>query len=129
MLPLRDGLFSCPRFLATRSSQIWKTEDYPLSGSHTSMYLFYLWLYSPLLGLDRFFSFLILYTVGRTPLTGNQPVARPLPTHRTTQPQNKCRQTCMPRVGFEPTTSVFERAKRVYALDSAATVIGFDVSS
>jgi hypothetical protein len=38
-----------------------------------------------LLDLGRFFSFLILYTVGRTPWTGDQPVARPLPTHRTTQ--------------------------------------------
>jgi hypothetical protein len=34
-------------------------------------------------GLGHFFSFFILYTVGRTPLTGDQPVARPLPTHRT----------------------------------------------
>jgi hypothetical protein len=34
------------------------------------------------LGLGRFFSFLIPYTVGRTPWTGDQPVARPLPTHR-----------------------------------------------
>jgi hypothetical protein len=31
----------------------------------------------------------------------------------------------MPRVGFEPTTPVFERAKIVHALDRAATVIGF----
>jgi hypothetical protein len=31
------------------------------------------------------FSFLILYTVSRTPWTGDQSVARPLPTHRTTQ--------------------------------------------
>jgi hypothetical protein len=30
----------------------------------------------------------------------------------------------MPCVGFEPTISVFERAKTVYALDRAATVIG-----
>jgi hypothetical protein len=30
----------------------------------------------------------------------------------------------MPRVGFEPTTPVFESAKRVHALDRAATVIG-----
>jgi hypothetical protein len=30
----------------------------------------------------------------------------------------------MIRVGFEPTTPVFERAKTVYALDRAATVIG-----
>jgi hypothetical protein len=34
-------------------------------------------------------SFLIFYTVGRTPWMGDQPVARPLPTHRTTQTQNK----------------------------------------
>jgi hypothetical protein len=30
----------------------------------------------------------------------------------------------MPRVGMEPTTPVFERAKTVYVLDGAATVIG-----
>jgi hypothetical protein len=30
----------------------------------------------------RFFSFFIVYTVGRTPSMGDQPVARPLPTHR-----------------------------------------------
>jgi hypothetical protein len=36
-----------------------------------------------------FFSFLILYTVGRTPWTGDQPVVRPLPIHRTSQTQNK----------------------------------------
>jgi hypothetical protein len=42
----------------------------------------YVWLYSPLLDLGRFFSFLIMYTVGTILLTGDQPVARPLPTHR-----------------------------------------------
>jgi hypothetical protein len=41
-----------------------------------------------LLDLGRFLNFLILYTVGRTPWTGDQPVARPLPKHRTTK-QNK----------------------------------------
>jgi hypothetical protein len=30
----------------------------------------------------------------------------------------------MPRVGYEPTIPVFERAKTVHALDRAATVIG-----
>jgi hypothetical protein len=30
----------------------------------------------------------------------------------------------MPRVGFEPKIPMFERAKTVYALDRAATVIG-----
>jgi hypothetical protein len=33
-------------------------------------------------------------------------------------------QTSMPRVGFEPTIPVFEREKKVHALDRAATVIG-----
>jgi hypothetical protein len=67
------------------------------------------------------FQFLNLYAVGRT---GDQAVARPLPRHRTTQTQNKRTQTSMPRMGFEPTTPVFERAETVLALDRAATVVG-----
>jgi hypothetical protein len=35
------------------------------------------------------FIFLILYTFCRTPWTGDQPVTRPLPTHRTTLTHNK----------------------------------------
>jgi hypothetical protein len=54
------------------------------------------------------FQFLNLYTVSRTPWTGDQPVARPLPTHRITQTQNKRTQTSMPRVGFEPMIPVFD---------------------
>jgi hypothetical protein len=76
------------------------------------------------LDIGDFFNFLILYTVGRTPWTGDQPVARPLPTNRTAKTQNKRTQTSMPQVGFEPTIPVFERAKRVHALDRAATVTG-----
>jgi hypothetical protein len=46
------------------------------------------WLYSPLLGPGLFFSFVIFfYTDGRTPWTSDQPVARPLPAHRTAQTQ------------------------------------------
>jgi hypothetical protein len=60
-------------------------------------------------------------------LEGHQPVARPLPTHRTTQIQNKQTQTSMPRVGFEPTIPVFERAKRVHALDRAVIEIGLSM--
>jgi hypothetical protein len=45
-----------------------------------------------LFGLGRFFSFFILYTVGRIPSTMDQPVARPPTTHRTTQTQNKLAQ-------------------------------------
>jgi hypothetical protein len=70
------------------------------------------------------FSFLILYTVGKTPSSGDQPVARPLPTHRTTQTENKFKHTSMPRVRLEPTTTVFEWEKAVHALDRGATAIG-----
>jgi hypothetical protein len=62
--------------------------------------------------VKRFVSlqFLILKTVGRTPWRGDQPVTRPLPTHRTIQTQNKRVQTSLPWVGFESTIPVFERA-------------------
>jgi hypothetical protein len=73
--------------------------------------------------LANFFQFFNLYTVGRTPWRGDQPVARPLLTHRTTQTQTKRTQAFVPRVGFEPTTPMYERAKAVHALDRAATVI------
>jgi hypothetical protein len=42
-----------------------------------------------LLKFGRFVTFLILYKVGRTPWTGDQPVARSLPTHRMAQTRNK----------------------------------------
>jgi hypothetical protein len=76
----------------------------------------------PLWALAAFFTS-IIYTqsVG---LVGRVIVARPLPTHRTTQTQNKRKQTSMPRVGFEPTIPAFERAKTVHGLDRAATVAG-----
>jgi hypothetical protein len=54
----------------------------------------YIWLYSPLLGLGPFFSFLILYTVGRTLWTSDKPVTWPLPTHRITQTQNEGKHPC-----------------------------------
>jgi hypothetical protein len=72
----------------------------------------------------RFFSFLIFYTAGGTPWTRDQPIRKSLPTHRTTQTQNKRTKTSMSGVGFEPTIPVFERAKTVHALHRAATVIG-----
>jgi hypothetical protein len=75
---------------------------------HSFIYLFiHQWLYSPLLGPGLFFSCVIFfYTDGR-------PVARPLPTHRTTQKQNKRTQASMPWVGFAPTIPAYERAKTV----------------
>jgi hypothetical protein len=49
------------------------------------------WLYSFLLDPGLSFSFVIFfYAEGRTHWTGDQPVTRPLPTHRTTQTHNKC---------------------------------------
>jgi hypothetical protein len=68
-------------------------------------------------------SILILYKVGWTPWMGNQPVARPLPTHRKPQIQNKRTMTSKTRVRFEPTILAFAE-KTVHALDHAITVIG-----
>jgi hypothetical protein len=89
---------------------------------------FFRWFCNPLLGPGHFFSVLILYTVGRTPWTGDQPVARLLPILRTTQTQNKRKETSMSLVGIEPTTPASERAKTVHALDCAVTVIGRDMT-
>jgi hypothetical protein len=47
------------------------------------------WLFQPIQGLRLLFNSVILLFTERTPLTGDQLVARPLPKHRTTQPQNK----------------------------------------
>jgi hypothetical protein len=68
-----------------------------------------------LFGLGRFFNFLVFYTVGRTPWTGDQLVARSLPARRTARTQNKRTQTSIPQMGFEPTIPVSERAKTVRA--------------
>jgi hypothetical protein len=75
----------------------------------------------PFVGLRPLFQFLIFYVVGRIPWAGDQPVARPLPAHRTSQTERT--QTCMPRVGFETTIPVFLRAKTVHVLDRVANVI------
>jgi hypothetical protein len=79
--------------------------------------------YSLLLGYSPCFSFLIFYIVSRTPWTGDQPFARPLPAHRTAQTQNKRTQIPILQLGFELTISLFERAKVGHALDHAVTVI------
>jgi hypothetical protein len=41
---------------------------------------------------------IFFYTDDRTPWTSDQPVARPLPTHRTTQTQNKRTHTHTPNI-------------------------------
>jgi hypothetical protein len=59
---------------------------------------------------------IILFTDGRFPWTGDRPVVRPLPKHRTTKTQNKRIHT------FEPMIPASELAKTIHALDRAATV-------
>jgi hypothetical protein len=71
-----------------------------------------------LVDLGRFFSFLI-YTLSVGLLGwGNSPSQGRYYT------QNKCTQTSMPRMRFEPNIPVFERTKTIHDLDGAATVIG-----
>jgi hypothetical protein len=70
----------------------------------------------PFIGPRPLFQFLNIYTVVRLIYKGYHPVPRPLPTHRTTQTQNKRTQTSVPWVGFAPTISVFEREKTFHAL-------------
>jgi hypothetical protein len=54
--------------------------------SHSFIHSFINGSISPLLAPGHFFQFRnLFYTVGRTPWTSDQPVTRPLPTHRTTQ--------------------------------------------
>jgi hypothetical protein len=69
-----------------------------------------------LVDLGRFFSFRLLGQ-GISPLQGRY-------LHAEQHKQNKRTHTSMPRVGFEPTIPVFERAKTVHALDRAVTVTG-----
>jgi hypothetical protein len=66
------------------------------------------------------FSVFWSFTGGRTPWTGDQLVARPLPKHRITQAEKNAHthQTSFPWVGFETTIP----AKTVHASDRWATV-------
>jgi hypothetical protein len=52
----------------------------------------------------------LIHTFGRTPWTGDQPVARPLPIHA---------QTSTPPVGFEPTIPVFAYVRKKRAPPSS----------
>jgi hypothetical protein len=55
-------------------------------------------------------------------LVGDQPVARPLPTHSKTQTEKTHTETSMSWVQLEQTTSVSKREKTFDALDRAAAV-------
>jgi hypothetical protein len=82
----------------------------------------------PLLEHGTDFSVSWSFTDGRTPWTGDQLVASPLPKYRTTQTQKNAHthQTFIPWVGFEPTIPASERAKTVHASARSATVTGFN---
>jgi hypothetical protein len=85
-----------------------------------------IWELGPTLEHRADFSVSWSFTDGRTPWTGDQLVARPLPNHRTTQTQKNAHthQTSMTWVGFETTIPASERAKTVHASDCSATVTG-----
>jgi hypothetical protein len=57
----------------------------PVTGIDLLYYYYYWLLYIRFSVFGRFFSSLILHVVGRSPRKGDQPVAKPLSTHRTTQ--------------------------------------------
>jgi hypothetical protein len=57
-------------------------------------------------------------------LLGRGSASRKACTYTQNNTQNKCTQTSMPGVAFEPTTPVFERTKTVHALYRTATVMG-----
>jgi hypothetical protein len=88
--------------------------------------IFFQWLFQPIQYPGLLFCSVIIFTEGRTPWTRDQPVARPLPKHRTAQTQNKRIHT--PNIhalsGIRTTIPASERAKAVHALDRAATVTG-----
>jgi hypothetical protein len=86
--------------------------------------LLLLCFYSPLSVLGHFFSFLILYTFGRTPWTGDQHVSRPLPTHRKHKRRINARNTDIHAFSgirtHDPSVRVRET---VHALGRAVTAI------
>jgi hypothetical protein len=86
-----------------------------------SLVLSDLWLSAPG-DLGRFFSSLILYTAGRTPWTGDQPIARLLPTHKTQTEYTHTDINASSRIRtHDPSVRSKEDDSR---LDGAATGIG-----
>jgi hypothetical protein len=66
----------------------------------------------------------ILYRVGRTPWTGDQPVARPLPTQNKTEKNADIHTSS----GIRTYDQMFEQAKTFRESDRAATLIGILVT-
>jgi hypothetical protein len=90
----------------------------------------YLWLYSPLLNLGRFFSFLIFHTLGLLGRRINPSQGLYLHTEQHKHRINAHRHPwSMPWVGLEPSIPAFERANIVHALDREVTVTGSYVTT
>jgi hypothetical protein len=83
----------CILFLSFRVFRLSLNYHYLVPSFGINLHLIYLWFYSALLELRRFFSFLIPYTFVRSPWMGDHLVSRSLPTHRTIKTQNKITQT------------------------------------
>jgi len=60
----------------------------------------------------------LIWTFGRTPWTGDQTNARPLPTQDNTTQKNV--DTSMPQVGFQPMIPVSEQPKTAHVLGHVA---------
>jgi hypothetical protein len=98
------------------SSTSFKSHTFKLSPFYS--HFICLWLYSPY-GPWPLFQFLNPYAVCRTPWTGDQPVARPLPTHRINAHRHPCLEW-----DSNPPSQCWSLRRRL--LDRAAAVIGFE---
>jgi hypothetical protein len=105
-----------PNILAVSLCRTW-TCLWPLRGSSSSFRIRPSGLFPPQL-IQHYGS---LQTFGRTPWTVDQPFLKAA----TYTGQHKRGKTSMPGVGFEPTITVFQRAKTFHVLDRADAVIGF----
>jgi hypothetical protein len=93
ILNCNERSFNMPAFSSSCATFQTCRVEVKSSYIHLSIYIYIyirqsiypsMYLSTGLVDLGRFFQFFNLYTVGRTPWTGDQHVARPLPTHRTT---------------------------------------------
>jgi hypothetical protein len=71
-------------------------------------------------GSLSFSSFLTLYIFGKSPCTGDQPVARPLPIHRATPKQT--RHTDLPALGENSRPQCFSRRRQFVLCDGHAAM-------
>ena len=113
-LPLVCILLETRGVLLHKDYQFQRVWIYQRLLTFRTLFFICLWLYSLLLNLGRFLSFLIRYTFSRIPSTGDQPVARRLSAHITTQTQIKRTQRSTHWVGFELTILAFERGRPLW---------------